>query len=162
MRKFEGGATRDDDSVKLSYLGFFDPAFLNAFAHYMHEHRVTKGGIRGADNWKTGFGTTTCIESLIRHFFDIWLLSNDETVIDKDGKVITWNDAIMGTFFNLQALWRELRPSSFVYRDGTPLREREDAVPELSEPGITNMPVTDSPPIPDHILGDGTGEGGAW
>jgi len=55
MRTFESGATRDDDGTKLDFDGFLSPQALEAYAKYMHKHRVQSDGkLRASDNWKHG------------------------------------------------------------------------------------------------------------
>ena len=55
MRKFESGATRNDEGDKLNYTGFLSPTVLERFAEYMHEARFQDdGSMRPADNWKKG------------------------------------------------------------------------------------------------------------
>src|SRR6266496_958544 len=73
MRKFETGATRDDDNSKLDYEGFLCPLVLHRFAEYMHQHRVqTDGTLRASDNWQKGIPTDAYMKSMFRHFMDLW------------------------------------------------------------------------------------------
>lgn len=73
MRKFETGATRDDDKTKLDYEGFLSPIVLERFAQYMNKHqRQADGLLRTSDNWQRGIPKDAYVKSLWRHFFDVW------------------------------------------------------------------------------------------
>ena len=55
MRKFETGATRDDDQDKIDYEGFESPEVLHRYGQYMHKHRKQADGkTRDSDNWQNG------------------------------------------------------------------------------------------------------------
>jgi hypothetical protein len=101
MREFDTGATRDSNEDKLNYEGFLSPIVLKAFAEYMHEHRKQSDGkLRDADNWQRGFGPNhydVCIESLFRHFMDLWLEHRGWE--SREGK----EKALMGLLFNTMA-----------------------------------------------------------
>jgi hypothetical protein len=74
MRTFTGGATRDDNTHKPDYTGFNSPLVEKAFGAYMHKHRLQADGtMRGSANWKQGIPKTAYMESLHRHFMDLWL-----------------------------------------------------------------------------------------
>lgn len=74
MRTFETGATRDDDTNKLDFEGFFAPSVLKRRAEYMNKHRVqADSGLRDSDNWQKGMTKETYMKSLFRHFMDLWL-----------------------------------------------------------------------------------------
>ena len=52
MRKFDTGATRNNDETRLDYEGFLSPLVLERFAQYIHKNRVQDDGtIRASDNW---------------------------------------------------------------------------------------------------------------
>jgi hypothetical protein len=73
MRKFESGATRDDDDGKLDYDGFNSPLVMRRFAEYMHKHRIqADGGLRESDNWQKGIPVVQYMKSMWRHFMDVW------------------------------------------------------------------------------------------
>ena len=44
MRKFETGATRDEEIGKYDFEGFLAPTVLVRFAEYMHKHRIQADG----------------------------------------------------------------------------------------------------------------------
>jgi len=74
MRKFETGATRDDDLDKYDYEGFYSPLVVERFGEYMHEHRLqTDGGLRDSDNWQKGIPKDQYMKSELRHVLDLWL-----------------------------------------------------------------------------------------
>ena len=75
MRKFKTGSTRDDDSDKLDYSGFFSPLVRKRRAEYMHKHRLQSDGkLRASDNWKLGLPIEESYKSLERHFTDLALI----------------------------------------------------------------------------------------
>ncbi len=74
MRKFESGATRNDDDDRFDYEGFLSPLVLHRFAQYMHQHRQQADGQqRASDNWQKGIPIDTYMKSKFRHFMDTWL-----------------------------------------------------------------------------------------
>lgn len=99
MRKFETGATRDNNEEKLEYARFLDPLVLERFAKYMHEHRKTADGMREPDNWKKGIPTRAYIDSLWRHMHSVW--KKHECGIDDT------YDHLSGILFNVMGLMYE-------------------------------------------------------
>lgn len=96
MREFETGATRDDNQTKLDYRGFLDPLVLKKFAEYMHRHRKQSDGtMRSSDNWKKGIPLDAYMESMHRHFHDLWM--EHEGYESREGI----KDALMGLMFNI-------------------------------------------------------------
>ena len=97
MRTFESGATRDDDTNKLDYEGFFHPEVMQAFAKYMHKHRMmADGSLRDSDNWQKGIPADQLMKSLFRHFMAVWL--------EHRAGYEPQMDDLCGIFFNTQAL----------------------------------------------------------
>jgi len=85
MRKFESGATRDDDKSKLDFEGFFSPSVLNRYAEYMNKHRKQADGkLRDSDNWQKGIPLAVYMKSGYRHFFDWWANHRNVTSVVKD------------------------------------------------------------------------------
>lgn len=73
MRTFSSGATRDNDDNKLDLEGFLSPFALEAYAQYMHGHRIqADGNLRESDNWQKGIPVDQYMKSLWRHFFAVW------------------------------------------------------------------------------------------
>lgn len=102
MREFDTGATRDSDDGKLDYRGFLSPKALKTFAEYMHKHRIQANGeLRSGSNWKKGIPTDAYMESMWRHFFDVWDLYDDgDTGPD-------FIEALCALFFNVQGMLHE-------------------------------------------------------
>ena len=74
MRKFDSGATRDDNVGKLDYEGFLSPLVLRRFAQYMNKHRLQADNkLRDSDNWQKGIPFDVYMKSKFRHFMDVWL-----------------------------------------------------------------------------------------
>lgn len=95
IRKFETGATRDIDTAKLDYEGFLSPIVLEAFAKYMHKHRIQPDGkLRDSDNWQKGIPKSAYMKSGIRHFMDWWM--EHRGYESRDGL----DDALCGLIFN--------------------------------------------------------------
>lgn len=104
-RNFEGGAYRDTEDGKLDYEGFLSPAVLQAFAGYMHKHRVQSDGqIRDSDNWQKGMPLDVYMKSMFRHFMDVWTLHRYEEPVDPDVHL----EALMALLFNVQGYAFEL------------------------------------------------------
>ncbi len=73
VRKFDTGATRDDDESKMDYEGFLSPLVLAEYARYMHTHRLQADGkLRASDNWQKGIPRDAYMKSMFRHFMDVW------------------------------------------------------------------------------------------
>ncbi len=73
MRKFDTGATRNTDTDKLDYEGFFSPLVLKRCAEYLNKHRLQADGeMRDSDNWQKGIPFTVYMKSKWRHFMDTW------------------------------------------------------------------------------------------
>jgi hypothetical protein len=102
MRTFDTGATRDNDIDKPDFCGFLSPEVIIRFGDYMHEHRFQADGTkRAADNWRKGIPRSVYIESLFRHFIDLWQMHSMELDGDEAGhKEI--EDALCAILFNTQ------------------------------------------------------------
>lgn len=102
MRTFESGATRDDNTNKLNYEGFLSPLVLRRYAEYMHLHRKQSDGtLRAADNWQKGLSTQCYMESLWRHFMDVWLQHRGHPGQD------TTEDSLCALLFNTMGYLHE-------------------------------------------------------
>ncbi len=102
MRKFDSGATRDDNMGKLDYEGFLSPIVLKRYAEYLNKHRVqSDGNLRDSDNWQGMFGEDhykVCIKSAFRHFMDWWTEHREDSGSDTEIE-----EAICAVMFNAQA-----------------------------------------------------------
>lgn len=102
MREFTTGATRDDAEGKNEYCGFLSPIVIEAFGNYMTKHRVQADGkLRDSDNWKKGMPKRVYLESMFRHFHDLWMEADGYD--SRDGI----DEALGGLFFNVQGYWHE-------------------------------------------------------
>ena len=104
MRHFETGATRNVDDDALAYEGFFSPLAMRAFAEYMHEHRKTPAGLREPDNWQNGIPDKSYIESMFRHFMDVWFIYDGYPELARASGM---KEALTALFFNVQGLLHE-------------------------------------------------------
>lgn len=101
MRKFETGATRNVDTNKYDYEGFFSPLVLRRRAQFMHEHRVQADGqLRDSDNWQKGIPLNEYMKSLYRHFVELWLLHRGFPAYDENGKSVDLENALTALLFN--------------------------------------------------------------
>ena len=105
IREWKSGGKRDTVAGKLSYSKFFHPIVLRSFVEYMHKARKMRdGSYREGNNWQKGFGDTlkehsdVCMESLMRHFMDVWLFheGTEDVGVDLD-------EALCGVMFNAMA-----------------------------------------------------------
>jgi len=117
MRTFVTGATRDHGN-KPEFAGFLSPLAIREFGRYMHQHRTQPdGALRAADNWKNGMPRRDYLESLFRHFLDVWEImdtehsANPAACWDSGERLARQNkllEALCGCFFNSQALMHEI------------------------------------------------------
>lgn len=111
IRTFDTGATRDSDEDKPDFTGILSPEVLLRFGQYMKEHSIQKDGTRRAyDNWKRGIPRDAYIQSLFRHFIDLWQMHEldkeyGDQADDKDAKII--EDALCAILFNCQGYLHE-------------------------------------------------------
>ena len=97
MRKFDTGATRNDDKNELDFEGFYHPSVMKAFAEYMHENRIQADGkVRDGDNWQRGIPKNAYMKSGFRHFFDWWC--EHRGMKSREGLI----RALCGLLFNVQ------------------------------------------------------------
>ncbi len=105
VRKFDSGATRDQDTTKFDYEGFLSPLVLVRFAAYMHEHRVqSDGSLRASDNWQKGIPRDSYMKSLWRHLMTVWMHHRVVPAEDCEGM----EEALCGVIFNAQGYLHEI------------------------------------------------------
>lgn len=103
MRRFDTGATRNDDTNALDYEGFLSPLVLERFAEYMRAHRVQADGTtRASDNWQRGIPLDSYMKSGWRHFMDWWKEHRGHE--SRDGL----EDALCALIFNAQGYLHEV------------------------------------------------------
>ena len=103
MRKFESGANRDSEEGKLDYEGFLSPLALEAYARYLHKHRVqSDGAVRDSDNWQKGIPRDVYMKSLWRHLVTAWQCHRGL------GPVAELEEALCGVLFNAFGYLHEL------------------------------------------------------
>ena len=100
MRKFEGGATRDQNAGKLAYNRFLSPYVLTVYCDYLERHRETANGRREPDNWKAGIPVDVYMESMLRHVWEAW-------TDHERGNHISM-DAMCAVLFNAMGMMHEL------------------------------------------------------
>jgi len=110
MRNFDTGATRDSETGKNDYEGFYSPLVIEAFGNYMNKHRIQADGqLRDSDNWQKGIPRDAYIKSLWRHFLDAWFIHRGYKRIDKStGEEITMVEVLCAILFNVQGYLFEI------------------------------------------------------
>ena len=155
MRTFSSGATRDNDDNKLDFEGFLSPFALEAYAQYMHGHRIqADGNLRESDNWQKGIPVDQYMKSLWRHFFAVWKGHRQGEIDRQDVCAMLFNG--MGILHEIVAPTRQ---------DSRKLDESERILDESSSAAISNrrsaqqaiqrfydslqkkMPFKDPPPV---------------
>lgn len=102
MRKFETGATRNNDNTQPDYEGFLSPLTLKCFGAYMNHHRrQADGTLRDSDNWQKGIPLKSYMKSGWRHFFDWW--GEHRGIGSREGLI----KALCGLLFNVQGYLHE-------------------------------------------------------
>jgi len=103
IRKFDSGATRDTDTGKLDYEGFYSPLVMERFGQYMNKHREqSDGNLRDSDNWQRGIPLNAYMKSGYRHFFDWWKQHRGYKGQD------TLEDSLCALIFNAQGYLFEI------------------------------------------------------
>jgi hypothetical protein len=106
VRKFDTGATRNDDTEELDYEAYLSPLVLERYARYMAHHAVQSDGQkRTGDNWQKGIPITSYIKSLIRHTMDLWFHHRGHP---KKARVEDPQDALCAIIFNASGYLYEL------------------------------------------------------
>src|ERR1700689_1532352 len=109
VRKFDSGATRDNDTGKYDYEAFFSPLVLERRAEYMHKHRIQPdGSLRAGDNWQKGIPLEAYAKSEARHHHQFWKLHRGYPTADEKGNPVDLQEAICALMFNLEGYLFEL------------------------------------------------------
>lgn len=113
MREFKSGATRDSEEGKLDYEGFLSPLALEAYARYLHGHRVqSDGALRASDNWQKGIPRSEYMKSLWRHLVTAWKLHRGapaHTATERAMLEVAMEEALCGVLFNAFGYLHELK-----------------------------------------------------
>jgi len=122
MRKFNTGATRDDDKNKLDFEGFLSPIVLQRYAEYLNKHRVQADSkLRDSDNWQKGIPKDVYMKSGFRHFIDWW--KEHRGHLSKDGV----EDALCAVLFNTMGYLFELLKEKNVKESKAKKAKKEEA-----------------------------------
>lgn len=113
VRTFSGGATREADTDKLDFEGFFSPAVMYAFGFYMHQHqKQADGQMRASDNWQSGMPRAVLMKSFLRHAMELWFAHRNGVLpptvngrTERDPQDI--EDVLCALMFNVQAYLHE-------------------------------------------------------
>jgi hypothetical protein len=100
--RFQTGATRSAENLYDPY-GFLNPQVIQIYCEYMERHRVQKDGkTRDSDNWQRGMPSSRAYRSLLRHAFDVWLISCGYR--PKSADCVNITDALCAVVFNAMLL----------------------------------------------------------
>lgn len=100
IRKFDTGATRNNDIGKLDFEGFLSPLVLERYAEYMNKNRLQSDGTyRDSDNWQLGIPVAHYMKSLWRHFLVVWKGYRNGMINEDDVCGVIFNS--MGILFEL-------------------------------------------------------------
>ena len=103
MRTFESGATRDSNDDKPNYSGYLSPEVLRRYGAYMLRHqKQADGTLRSADNWKKGIPRQAYMESMHRHFMEVWEMHENMRTYEPE-----FNEAICALLFNVMGYMYE-------------------------------------------------------
>ena len=93
MREFSGGATRSSQDGKPEFAGFLSPIVIRRFGEYMLVHQKQEDGkLRKSDNWKKGMTRRVYVESMFRHFVDVWEEITGDTDKPALVPVVPWSE----------------------------------------------------------------------
>lgn len=120
IRTFAGGATRETDKDKPSYVKALSPVVLRRYVEYIGKHRVqADGNLRDWDNWKQGMPQGVYLDGLGRHFLAVWLLLHGFPASDNHGPV-TLENSLCGIFFNTQGILHEILSEKELGKESSP------------------------------------------
>jgi len=103
VRRFDTGARRCGGD-KPEYAGYLSPAVVIAFGAYMFKHQIQADGtLRESRNWQKGIPLESYMQSMFRHFVDVWRLF--EEPVKQDEALL---EALMALLFNVQGMSHEL------------------------------------------------------
>lgn len=109
VRKFDTGATRSSAAGKLEYRRFLSPLSIRRYAEFMDKNRVQPDGtLREPDNWKLGIPKSSYVDSLGRHFMELWLLHEGYKTVNEKGEEVDLETALCAIIFNAQGYLHEL------------------------------------------------------
>ncbi len=101
VRKFDTGATRSSSKNKIEYRRFLSSGVLRRYADFMHKNRVQPDGkLREPDNWKLGITKDSYMDSLARHFMEVWLLHEGKQAYNEKGEPVDLQTALCAVMFN--------------------------------------------------------------
>ncbi len=110
MREYTTGATRSNLEGKPQYEGYLSPMVIVRYGQYMLEHQTQEDGKRReADNWQKGISNDDYVDSMWRHFLDVWLIHRGYAPIYSK----TMQEALCALLFNAMGRLHEsiVRPN---------------------------------------------------
>jgi hypothetical protein len=111
IRKFDTGATRDDDEGKFEPWGFTSALVEKAYSAYMHKNRLQPDGeMRPSNNWTKGIPIPSYWHSLSRHVEDFRLIYEG---FPREARTQDILETLMAIKFNVEGLAYELLKSEY-------------------------------------------------
>ena len=105
IRVFDSGATRSAQADKPEYAGYLSPQVIQAFGRYMFKHQLQADGtLRESRNWQKGIPLESYMQSMFRHFVEVWTLHEQRTEADNHDAMM---EALMALMFNVQGYAHE-------------------------------------------------------
>jgi hypothetical protein len=143
LRKFDTGATRDNDTEKYDYEGFLSPQVHERFAAYMHRHRKQADGeLRASDNWQKGIPRDAYMKSMYRHFMEVWKAHRNLPAEDLEESLCAMLFNVQGYLFEtLNDPYRIVQSNRNVICSGDPSLRH----PHVSQPALNQR-------IPEGVL----------
>lgn len=100
MREFGSGATRSSDDGKLQYAQILSPAVLRSYAEYMLANaKQADGSVRPGNNWKKGIPSDSYMDSMWRHFMDVWMIEEGRAPLSNPD--VKLEEALCALLFNV-------------------------------------------------------------
>ena len=118
MRIFETGATRSSDEGKPEYAGYLHPEVIRAYGLYMLKHQTQEDGKRrDCRNHKKGMPTQAYMQSMFRHFLEVWTYNEDmlKGYEDHSSDVI---DSLMALMFNVMGYAHNILEGTDIGKEG--------------------------------------------
>jgi hypothetical protein len=113
MREYNTGAKRSEVKGKPQYEGYLSPLVIWRYGQYMLGHQMQEdGNMRASDNWQKGMPLDDYMDSMWRHFMDVWLFhrakgTKNKAMSTPTAQDIDIEDALCALMFNVMGYLHE-------------------------------------------------------